>query len=296
MKCPLAGQVTRIAAPFLFGLAMTMSGAHAATTVPFTFSAGATAHASDVNADFQALATAMDNLNTALSAVESSVTAITGSNTTFAGNDTFSGNVSVAGTASVGALAAGSVNTTGTLTAGLSSLRIANSASAPATATTLNMGQLYFDTTTNELMFSNGSQWRNASNTDNYGFTSDTTRETLSSGVLTSRRFVFNKLSANSKIRITYSDALLLTASSGGPASATWQIEVDGNPEPIQASLYTGTSQTATDAATVVGYVSGLAQGAHTVTVDVTSTGSPTAVIAGWSAGSTATLEALEVN
>lgn len=294
MKWSLPKHMAKSATPLLLGLAV--GSVQAATTIPFTFSAGTTAHAADVNADFQALVSAMNTLNTALGTTEAAVTAITGSNTTFAGNDTFSGNVSFSGNASIaGSLQSNSFDTQ-TLSAGSAALRIANSSSAPATAASTNTGELYFDTTSNELMFSDGSKWRNASNTEHYGFIQDGTRDTTSSGVLVSRQLAFVKLSASSQLRISYSDALLLAASSGGPATAIWQVKVDGNPEPIQVSLYAGTSQTATDSATVVGYVSGLTAGQHTIQISVSVTGSPASVVAGWSNGSTSTLEAREVN
>jgi hypothetical protein len=287
--------MAKSAVPLLLSLAV--GSVQAATTIPFTFSAGTTARAADVNADFQALVSAMNTLSTALGSTEAAVTAITASSTTFAGNDTFSGNVSFSGNASIaGSLQSTSFDTQ-TLSAGSAALRIANSSSAPATAASTNTGELYFDTTSNELMFSDGSKWRNASNTDNYSFIQDGTHDTTSSGMLASRQLTFNKLSATSRIRISYSDALLLIASSGGPATAIWQVMVDGNPEPIQVSLYAGTSQTATDSATVVGYVSGLTQGMHTIQISVSSSGSPPAAVgAGWSNGSTFTLEAREVN
>ena len=55
-------------------IALAATSTQAATTVPFVFASGDTAKASDVNADFQALATAIDNLASRVGKLEGQFT------------------------------------------------------------------------------------------------------------------------------------------------------------------------------------------------------------------------------
>jgi hypothetical protein len=54
----------------VLGFILLAASAHAQTTVPFSFSAGAPARATEVNGNFQALATAINNLGTRIDRLE----------------------------------------------------------------------------------------------------------------------------------------------------------------------------------------------------------------------------------
>lgn len=225
---------------------------YAATSVPYSFTSGTTAKASEVNANFSALVTAINGLST---------------NPTISGDEAVAGNLSVGGNASV----AGQ----------LISPRIENAAAAPAPASASNAGRMYFDTTTSALMVSNGTAWA-AVAAPRVAYAQGTNVvDTTSSGTIASRNLTFTKVFPNSKLRITYSDNMGLQ---GTGVAETWEVLLDGasiGSGPLETTLYCDTG-TRYQQETVVGYATGVTAGPHTLGIKVTPSGSPLSVSTGW--------------
>lgn len=249
----------------IVGLSLFCVGAQAATLVPHSFTAGTPAKATEVNDNFNALATAID-------ATAAAVTNITGSNVTFSQGLTVNGTAVIGGDLSVG---------------GQSTVRVVNSAAAPAPASATNAGQLYFDTTTNLLKVSDGTAWKVSSDHKNYGYMSGVTLETMTAaGPIASRVIIFNKLSASSKLKISYTDTFGIYVNTPGPI-VTWNVYADGQPvttpHALRQSLYGGNTGWLIVPGKIDGYVTGIPQGEHTIQIYISILGQlPTAISTGW--------------
>lgn len=214
--------------------------AQAGTAVPYTFTSGTPAKASEVNANFQSLAGAIDNTNANLSTLTS-------------GSPTFSQDINVSGNATIG----------GDLVGGQATLRMQNSAGEPATASAANAGQLYFDTTSNMLMVSDGTAWRLVTR-NRQQLTGNTSVFVPSNNFNVRGSLMFRKMLSTSSLRIGYTDTFAVNCATD--CSVKWNVFVDGLPSKL------GTTTTFPAGYYVVpgritGVVTGLAAGDHTIEV-----------------------------
>ena len=169
--------------------------------------------------------------------------------------------------------------------------RFENLADDPAPASAKNTGQVYFNTTTNNLMVSNGTEWVNISKPRVQTFTGVTASSPLFCFIGFTpviRTVTFTKSSAASRLRITFKD----TADADGDSTSGFDLEVfvriDGvdiiNPTPLKMyfkgkvrllqSFPTPIFATQVkDSFTGVGYADGVAAGTHTLTTHYKSNG-----------------------
>lgn len=168
--------------------------------------------------------------------------------------------------------------------------RLENLATDPESASTANIGRVYFNTTTNSLMVSDGTAWVSVSSPKVQTFTDVTVSSPLfcigSTPVI--RTVTFTKSSAASRLRITFKD----TANADGQHPTGFDLEVfvmiDGvaviNPTPMKMSFRGKTivvqtfptllfSSQVKDSFTGVGYADGVAAGTHTLTTHYKSNG-----------------------
>jgi len=155
--------------------------------------------------------------------------------------------------------------------------RLENLAADPAAASAANAGRVYFNTTTNSLMVSNGTAWTSASSRiqtftgELAGGSFDCTQTTTAI-----RTATFTKSSTASRLRITIRDV----ASATGPGSfyLTVNTRIDGvfvsNPTNFRITtrsryddqLTLGRNSTVRNTFTTVGYANGVTAGTHTFT------------------------------
>ena len=154
--------------------------------------------------------------------------------------------------------------------------RLENLASDPAVASAANAGRIYFNTTTKNLMVSNGTAWTSASSriqtfsgeneSDNFDCTATTTAI---------RSVTFTKSSAASRLRITVRD--VTSAVGPGAFYLFLNTRIDGsfvssptNFRVITLSsyddLFSSRNSTVRNTFTTVGYANGIAAGTHTFT------------------------------
>ena len=93
---------------------------------------------------------------------------------------------------------------------------------------------------------------------------------------VTGRTVAFTKQYAASRLRITYSDNLMVSNAPGANAGI-WEVYLDGapiaNPAPLKTAITTWSfSSTEHRQSTLVGYAEGVSAGAHTILVQVSTT------------------------
>lgn len=162
--------------------------------------------------------------------------------------------------------------------------RLENSAADPAPAAALNAGRIYFNTTDNTVKVSNGAAWINLSPSQRQlsVFTANTTFAAISCGS-NIRSISFNKISAASRLRITYKDEFAVLS---GESFSTFRAEVriDGETtSPVSMTNQFGSTCSngicsGGEDETIVGYADGIAAGSHIFTSVYTGFlfGSPT--------------------
>lgn len=162
--------------------------------------------------------------------------------------------------------------------------RLENSAADPAPAAASNAGRIYFSTTDNTVKVSNGAAWVSLSPSQRQlsVFTANTTFAAITCGS-NIRSISFNKVSAASRLRITYKDEF--TVLSGASFSAfRVEVRIDGaTTSPVSMTNQFSTSCSGGlcsggEDETIVGYADGIAAGSHTFTSVYTGFlfGSPT--------------------
>lgn len=155
--------------------------------------------------------------------------------------------------------------------------RLENLAANPAPASAANAGRIYFNTTTNSLMVSNGTAWTSASSRiqtftgELAGGSFDCTQTTTAI-----RSATFTKSSAASRLRITIRD--VANATGPGAFYLTVNTRIDGvfvsnptnfriiTPSRYNDRLTDGRNSTVGNTFTTVGYANGVAAGTHTFT------------------------------
>jgi hypothetical protein len=153
--------------------------------------------------------------------------------------------------------------------------RLENLAADPAPASAANIGRVYFNTTTNKPMVSNGTAWIDLSPAPRRIQTFSGAGESLEfvcNATTAIRSVTFTKSSAASRLRITYKD---LAYAFGGPGGFTLSVaaRIDGtlvgNPTAFR-TLFESQDRTTFHivraAFTNVGYVDGVAAGTHVLT------------------------------
>ncbi len=161
--------------------------------------------------------------------------------------------------------------------------RLENSAADPATAAATNAGRIYFNTTDNAVKVSNGTAWVSLTPQPRrlsiFTAAGSSTQITCSSNI---RSIPFNKVSASSRLRITYKDEFAVLSSS---TFSAFRVEVridNATTSPVSMTNQFGVSCSGGlcsggEDDTFVGYADGIAAGAHTFTSVYTGfiTGSP---------------------
>lgn len=154
--------------------------------------------------------------------------------------------------------------------------RLENLAADPAPASAINAGQIYFNTTTNNLMVSNGTVWTSASSRIQT-FSGELASGSFDCFATTTaiRTVTFTKSSAASRLRITVRD--VVSATGPGAFYLFLNTRIDGvfvsnptnfrmiSPSHYDDRLFSRAS-TVRNTITAVGYANGVAAGTHTFT------------------------------
>ena len=155
--------------------------------------------------------------------------------------------------------------------------RFENLAADPAPASATNTGRVYFNTTTNNLMVSNGTNWVNISKPRVQAFTGGTGTSSapcfLNSAGVPLRSVTFTKSSAASRLRITYRDRAKLSTSNTILYTFFVGVRINNvevSPLPFQL-VFTpvpsnGFTRIVDSDFTTVLYANGVAAGTHTFT------------------------------
>ena len=148
--------------------------------------------------------------------------------------------------------------------------RFENSATDPVPASAANAGQVYFNTTTKSVMFSDGTTWRSLS-PPRQTFTGTSGFTQFSCATPTAIRSVnFTKSSATSRLRITYKD----TAGASSPVQSYIFVvgKIDNltitNPTRLQMYFQTFAESgffSLRNSFTLIGYANNVAAGNHTL-------------------------------
>ena len=148
--------------------------------------------------------------------------------------------------------------------------RFENSAKEPAPASAANAGRVYFNTTTNSLMVSDGTSWQSLSPPARQIFpTPVTSTQIISCNGGTLRSASFTKNSAATRLRITYTDTP--TALSTSPFGLRLNGRIDGSliTSPARLGILSDAhanfpnSFAVENTTTIVGYANGVSAGAH---------------------------------
>ena len=157
--------------------------------------------------------------------------------------------------------------------------RFENLAADPAPASAANIGQVYFNTTTNSLMVSNGTAWVGVSSPRVQTFSGIASFANLAcSNVNSLRTATFTKSLATSRLRITYKDHALGIGDTRFGLFVEVRIDdaLVSSPTQIRVLYDSVLSNTwkVDNSFTVVGYADGIAAGTHSLTTTYRHNGS----------------------
>lgn len=151
--------------------------------------------------------------------------------------------------------------------------------------TTSELGRITVEGTS--LYVCDGTIWAEISTAPTRTYNSGTGIDGTDSGILASRYLTFTKIAASTAIRVNYTDSFGVS-SSNNLAICAWEILVDGSAPTSGALVYNFGHNNSNffggyHSNTVVGYVTGLDVGVHTLTIHVSQAiGTPDCVTGLW--------------